>query len=73
MYRWCMGRTNIDIDEDACQAVMRRYGLTSKRDAVNLALRQLAVEPLDLEEAVATRGIGWVGDLAELRGDRDPR
>jgi Arc/MetJ family transcription regulator len=67
-----MARTNIDIDEDACAAVMRRYGCATKRDAVNLALRQLAIEPLDLDEARATRGIGWEGDLAELRGDRDP-
>lgn len=68
-----MARTNIDIDEEACEAVMRRYGLTTKRDAVNLALRQLALEPLTLEEALATRGIGWEGDLGELRGDVDPR
>ena len=68
-----MARTNIDIDDVACEAVMRRYGLATKREAVNLALRQLAVEPLSLDEALATRGIGWEGDLAELRGDRDPR
>lgn len=73
VYRRCMTRTNIDIDDEACEAVMRRYGLTTKRDAVNLALRQLALEPLSLDEALATRGIGWDGDLAELRGDRDPR
>jgi Arc/MetJ family transcription regulator len=73
VYRWCMARTNIDIDDEACEAVMQRYGLSTKRDAVNLALRQLAVEPLSLDEALATRGIGWEGDLAELRGDRDPR
>jgi Arc/MetJ family transcription regulator len=65
-----MARTNIDIDEEACDAVMRRYGLTTKRDAVNLALRHLAVEPLSSEEARATRGIGWEGDVAELRADR---
>ena len=72
VYRWCMARTNIDIDDEACEAVMRRYGLSSKREAVNLALRHLAVEPLTLEEALATRGIGWEGGLGELRGDRDP-
>ena len=68
-----MARTNIDIDEQACRAVMDRYGLSTKREAVNLALRQLAVEPLSLDEALATRGIGWEGDLGELRGDHDPR
>ncbi len=62
-----MARTNIDIDEEACAAVMDRYGLRTKRDAVNLALRALAAEPLPLDEARAMRGTGWEGDLDELR------
>ncbi len=66
----CMARTNIDIDEDACRAVMKRYRLTTKRDAVNLALRTLASEPLGLDEARAMRGTGWEGDLDEMRGSR---
>ena len=70
MYDWCMARTNIDIDDQACASVMRRYGLRTKRDAVNLALRTLAVEPMTLEEARAMRGSGWDGDLDEMRSDR---
>ena len=66
----CMARTNIDIDDDACQAVMHRFGLTTKRDAVNFALRSLAVEPLALEKALALRGSGWDGDLDEMRSTR---
>ncbi|MBW3604637.1 MAG: type II toxin-antitoxin system VapB family antitoxin [Actinobacteria bacterium] len=65
-----MSRTNIDLDDDACRAVMQRYGLTTKRDAVNFALRALAAEPLDLEEARSMRGAGWEGDLPELRSSR---
>ncbi len=65
-----MARTNIDIDDDACEAVMERYQLTSKRDAVNLALRRLAAEPLDLDAARRLRGSGWDGDLDELRASR---
>lgn len=65
-----MARTNIDLDDAACKAVMRRYHLTTKRDAVNLALRTLAAEPLDLDEARRLRGAGWEGDLDELRGSR---
>ena len=38
VYCWCMGRTNIDIDDDLCRQVMERFHLTTKRDAVNLAL-----------------------------------
>lgn len=72
MYRRCMARTNIDIDEDACGAVMRRFGLATKREAVNYALRRLAVEPLSLDEALSLQGSGWDGDLRELRRTRVP-
>jgi Arc/MetJ family transcription regulator len=65
-----MGRTNIDIDDEACREVMGRYHLATKREAVNLALRRLAGEPLDLAEARAMRGSGWDGDLDEMRASR---
>lgn len=67
MYGVCMARTNIDLDDAACRAVMERYQLRSKRDAVNFALRTLAAEPLTVEEARALRGSGWEGDLDEMR------
>lgn len=70
VYRWCMARTNIDVDEAACRAVMERYQLRSKRDAVNFALRTLAAEPLGLEEARSMRGSGWHGDLEAMRAGR---
>lgn len=70
VYAWCMSRTNIDIDEDACQVIMRRYHLATKRDAVNFALRTVAGEPLSLERARSLRGSGWNGDLDEMRTDR---
>ena len=65
-----MARTNIDIDDVACRAVMNRYHLDSKREAVNLALRTLAAEPLDLDDARALRGSGWDGDLEQMRSSR---
>jgi Arc/MetJ family transcription regulator len=70
VYHWCMSRTNIDIDEDACQAVMDRYHLSTKRAAVNFALRTLAAEPLDLDSARRLRGSGWDGDLDDMRTSR---
>lgn len=70
MYRWCMSRTNIDIDDEACRVVMDRYHLTSKREAVNYALRLVAGEALDLDEARALRGSGWEGDLEDMRHGR---
>ena len=62
-----MARTNIDIDDQACAEVMRRYRLATKREAINFALRTLAAEPASLDEARALRGIGWEGDLDALR------
>ncbi len=49
---------------------MDRYGLQSKREAVNLALRLAAVEPLGTERALALEGSGWDGDLDEMRAAR---
>lgn len=70
VYSWCMARTNIDIDIDACRVVMDRYHFSTKRDAVNFALRVLAAEPLDVAEARGLRGSGWDGDLDEMRTSR---
>ena len=65
-----MSRTNIDVDDEACAEVMRRFRLATKREAVNFALRTLAAEPLSVEEARRLRGSGWQGDLDELRSSR---
>lgn len=65
-----MSRTNIDIDDELVEAVMRRYGLRTKKDAVNLALRRLAGPPVTREDLLALEGIGWEGDLETMRGGR---
>ena len=62
-----MSRTNIDIDDELIERVMRRYRLPTKRAAVELALRRLAGEPMSRDEALAMEGVGWSGDLDELR------
>ena len=70
VYDMCMVRTNIDIDDQACAEVMRRYQLPTKREAVNFALRTLAAEPASVDEARSMRGIGWEGDLDLMRSTR---
>ena len=65
-----MARTNIDIDEEACRRVMERFNLSTMKDAVNLALRTLAIEPMTFEEALAMEGTGWEGDLEAMRAKR---
>ena len=69
VYALHMGRTNVEIDERLIGRVMRRYGLKTKRAAIDLALRRLDLEPMNREEALAMRGSGWEGDLEELRGN----
>lgn len=44
-----MARSNVDIDDAACAAVMRRYHLSTKQEEVNLALGRLPLGPLDLD------------------------
>ena len=67
VYDLHMARTNIDLDDALVARVMRRYGLRTKRAAVDLALRRLDLEPMSREEALAMQGKGWEGDLDELR------
>jgi Arc/MetJ family transcription regulator len=63
-----MTRTNIEIDDALVERVMRRYRLTSKRAAVDLALRRLVGDPMTREEVLAMEGSGWDGDLDAMRG-----
>jgi Arc/MetJ family transcription regulator len=67
VYGSVMGRTNIDIDDELIERVMRRYRLPSKRAAVDLALRRLAGEPMSRDEALSMEGTGWSGDLDAMR------
>ena len=69
----CMGRTNIDIDDEVIRRVQVGYGLRTKREAVDFALRRLLVEPFTRQEALAAEGSGWDGDLDELRAGTAPR
>ncbi len=62
-----MSRTNIDIDDDLVAGVMRRYGLSTKKDAVDFALRQVSVVPMTAREMHAMRGSGWGADLEQIR------
>src|ERR1700734_4016455 len=64
-HRESMTRTSVDPDDDACRAVMDRYHFSTKRDAVNFALRTVASEPLDRDAGGVLRGSGWDGDLEE--------
>jgi Arc/MetJ family transcription regulator len=63
-----MGRTNIELDDTLIEMAMRRYGLTTKREVVQLALERLVGGVMTKDQALAMEGSGWDGDLDEIRG-----
>lgn len=62
-----MSRTNIELDDDLVAEVMRRFGVPTKREAVDLALRRLVGVPLTRDFLLSLEGIGWEGDLEQIR------
>lgn len=67
-----MTRTNVDIDDELIDRVMKRYFLRTKREAVDLALRTLAGSTRQRREMLDMVGTGWEGDLDEMRQARVP-
>jgi Arc/MetJ family transcription regulator len=65
-------RTNIEIDDDLLSEAMAASGLSTKRATVEEALRQLVLTHRRREAIRNSAGIGWEGDLEEMRLD-EPR
>lgn len=66
----CM-RTNIEIDDDIMREAWALAGTTTKRETVDLALRELVARRRSLG-MVALRGrFEWEGDLSAMRRDRE--
>jgi Arc/MetJ family transcription regulator len=72
VYNRCMSRvrTNIEIEDTYLQVVMDRYGLRTKTEAVEFALRHLAGQPMTRQEALAMRGAHAISEIPE---DTRPR
>lgn len=49
-------RTNIEIEDSYVRVIMDRFGVRTKTEAVELALRHLAGQPMTRDEALAMRG-----------------
>lgn len=62
-------RTNIEIDDVYVEAIKNRYGVQTKTEAVDLALRHLAGQPMTREQALAMRG---AYAMAEIPADAGP-
>lgn len=72
VYDTCMAkvRTNIEIEDDDVRVIMDRFGVHTKTEAVALALRHLAGQPMTREQALALRGARAIG---EAPADTAPR
>lgn len=56
-------RTNIEIENDYVEVIIERFGVRTKTEAVDLALRHLAGDPMTREEALAMRGAHGIAAL----------
>ncbi|MFL5796732.1 MAG: type II toxin-antitoxin system VapB family antitoxin [Actinomycetota bacterium] len=61
-------RTNIEIEERYVRAIKERYGVRTTKDAVDLALRHLAGQPMTRDEALAMRGAHAIGEPPDDAG-----
>jgi len=64
-----MGRTNVVVDDELVARAKRIYGLRTTREVIDLALRRLVGEVSTTPQVglKRLRGIGWDGDLDEMR------
>lgn len=65
----CM-RTNIEIDDEIMREVLRLTGLRTKREAVDLALRELVARHRRLGILELRGRVHWEGDLKASRRTR---
>lgn len=56
-------RTNIELERDHLEVIMDRYGVHTKTEAVALALRHLAGQPMTRAEALGMRGANAINTI----------
>lgn len=62
-------RTNIDIDEGLMTEAMEATGQTTKRGVVEEGLRRIVDAHRRRRAWAALEGMGWEGDLDQMRDD----
>lgn len=65
-------RTNIDIDEELLSQAMAATGKTTKKAAVEEALRSVVLAHRRRRALEELSGLGWEGDLEKMRTDWAP-
>lgn len=63
-------RTNIEIDDELLARAMKAAGLRTKRATVEEGLRLLVRMRKQIEAMAELKGLGWEGDLDEMRRGR---
>jgi Arc/MetJ family transcription regulator len=66
-------RTNIEIDDDLMDEALKLTGLPTKRAVVEEGLRLVVRLRKQARTLKTLKGLGWEGDLDEMRQDRTPR
>jgi len=66
-------RTNIEIDDALLSQAMTAAGLSTKRATVEEGLRLLVRVHKQAKALAVLKGLGWEGDLDEMRQGRAPR
>lgn len=64
-------RTNIDIDDALMKQAMEATGMSTKKATVEEALRLAIANHKRREALERMTGLGWEGDLDEMRQGRD--
>lgn len=65
-------RTNIDIDDDLMERAMKATRQKTKKATVEAALRRVVAISDQMAALDALHGLGWEGDLDEMRDDWAP-
>ncbi len=63
-------RTSIEIDDKLMKDALRYTGAKTKREAVELGLRQLVQLGKQVEVRKMRGRLQWEGDLAAMRNDK---
>ncbi|MBA3422865.1 MAG: type II toxin-antitoxin system VapB family antitoxin [Thermoleophilaceae bacterium] len=63
-------RTNIEIDDEVLGEALRLTGVTTKKEAVDLALRELVARHHQLGILKLRGRVSWEGDLEQSRRGR---
>ncbi|AEH11058.1 MULTISPECIES: type II toxin-antitoxin system VapB family antitoxin [Protofrankia] len=65
-------RASIAVDDELIEEAMRLFGVNTRREIVDLALRHLIGRADFRRRALAMEGTGWDTDMTELRPDFVP-